>query len=77
MMIGCATQADLSGYDIERPVDLGVIQPIAPTGDEQVRGHGSPGPMALASGDVVCEDPASGGVQRHQSILTEFGAADR
>jgi hypothetical protein len=33
--------------------------------------------MALASSDVVFEDFAGRGMQGHQSILTELGAADR
>ena len=47
--------ADLPGGGIERPVNLPGIQPIAPTGDEQIRRHRTPRPMALASGDVVRE----------------------
>ena len=33
--------------------------------------------MAIASGDVVAEDLTGRGMQRHQTRLAEFGAADR
>ena len=33
-------------------------------------------PMAIASTDVLCEHVAGRGVQRHQTTLAEFGAAD-
>jgi hypothetical protein len=77
MTIGSTAHTDLAGRGIERPVNLCVIQPIAPAGDEQISGHGPVCPMALASSDVVCEDFAGRSMQGHQSILTQLGAADR
>ncbi len=77
MTIRSTSHTDLSGRGIERPVNLPVIQPIAPAGNEQIRGHRSVCPMALASGDIVCEHLAGRSMQGHQSIFTELGAADR
>src|SRR6266568_6113727 len=50
-----AAQPDLAGQPVKGAVDLPTVQAVAPTGDEQVEGHGSPGPMTLASGDVIGE----------------------
>src|SRR6266581_3858090 len=77
MTVAGAAQPDPSRGGIERPANLRRVQPIAPTGNKQVRGHWPLGPMALASGDVVGEHLTGGGMQAYQPILTKFGAADR
>lgn len=56
---------------------MSASQPIAPTGNEQVRRRRSSSPMTLAPGDIVCEHLASGRMHRDQPIFTELGAADR
>src|SRR5216684_1362165 len=76
MAVGRATQADLSGQRIESPMDLATIQTIAPAGDEQIGRHRPLCPMAIASGDVVCEHFAGRGMHRDQASLAELGAAD-
>ena len=77
MTIVCTAQTDLAGHGVEGPMNLGTIEPIAPTGNEQVRGHGPPCPMALASGDVIFKHLAGRSMQRHPSVLPELGAANR
>lgn len=75
--VGRTAQTDLPGQHIEGAVDLSTVQPISPAGDKQVGGYRPPCPMALASGNVVCEHLAGRGVQWYQASLTELGAADR
>src|SRR5580658_7914607 len=52
------------------------IQAVARAGDEQMRGHRSLPPVAVAAADVLGENLAGRAMQRHQPSLAEFGAAD-
>src|SRR6266516_3221745 len=57
-------------------MNVSVVEPTAPAGDERVGGHRPLPSMAFASADVVCEHFAGRGMQRHQTSLAELGAAD-
>src|SRR5271166_3521148 len=72
-----AAQADPPRDGIERPMNLPVVQPIAPAGDEQVRGYGSTCPMALASDEILREHLARRSMQGNQPILSELGTTNR
>src|SRR3984957_20780840 len=71
-----AAQTDAPRSRIERSMNLSPIQAVAPARDEQVRGDRACAPMPLASPDISGQDLAGGGVDRHPSIPTKFGAAN-
>src|ERR1700675_3131244 len=55
MAVGGTPQTDLPRQRIERSMNLSAIQSMASVGNEQIGGHHSSRPMALTSGDIVCQ----------------------
>ena len=76
MTVGRAAQTNLPAQGIERAMNISAIQPVAPAGDEEKRGHRPLPPMALAPAEVVGEHAAGRGMQGHQAGLPELGPPD-
>src|SRR6267143_6424344 len=72
-----SAQADPPRGGVKCATDLCFIEPIAPAGDKQVRGHSSARPMSLAFVEVLGECPARRSMQGDPPVLTKFCAADR
>ena len=71
-----STQSNLSGQQVERPVDLAFVQPVAVQVDQEIP-LCSRAEALIPALRVVGQDLTSRGMQRNQTGLSELGPSNR